>query len=178
MTDKEKIESIIRDTGLTDYRWMDPREVVVAHWVRVKCMFGCEDYGYGTCPPNTPPVDECRQFFREYSTGLVFRVTTFADKDDYPVKWSRQMTDSLLEIERRIFLMGHEKTFLLNQTCCAVCKDCPGNMIECTDKKRARPSPESFAVDVYTTVKKFGYDLRVVSENPSEINRFAFILIE
>jgi len=88
------------------------------------------------------------------------------------------MTDSLLEIERKIFLMGFERTFLLNQACCAICKDCPGNMIDCIDKQRARPSPEGFAVDVYTTVKKFGYDLQVVSENPSEINKFAFILIK
>jgi len=54
MIDKIKIESVIRDTGLRDYKWMDPREVVVSQWVRVKCMFGCGDYGYGTCPPNTP----------------------------------------------------------------------------------------------------------------------------
>ena len=178
MIDKKLVESIIGNTLLTDYKWMDPQQVIVSQWVRVKCMFGCDDYGYGTCPPNTPAVDACREFFREYSLGLVFRVSTLADKDNYPVKWSRQMTDSLLEIERKIFLMGFEKTFLLNQTCCAICKDCPGTLIDCTDKKRARPSPESFAVDVYSTVKKFGYDLQVVSQNPSEINRFAFILIE
>jgi len=178
MIDKILVESVIMDTELTDYKWIDPREVVVAQWVRVKCMFGCGDYGYGTCPPNTPSVNECREFFSEYSQGLVFRVSTNADKDNYPVKWSRQMTDSLLEIERKIFLMGFEKTFLLNQACCAICKDCPGTLTECTDKQRARPSPEGFAVDVYSTVKKFGYDLHVVSETPSEINKFGFILIE
>jgi len=144
MIDKQKIEAVISKTGLSDYKWMDPQEVIVSQWVRVKCMFGCDDYGYGTCPPNTPSVDACQDFFREYSLGLVFRVSTFADRDNYPSKWSRQMTNSLLEIERKIFLMGLEKSFLLNQACCAICKDCPGTMQDCLDKKRARPFANAF----------------------------------
>ncbi len=56
---KDGIDKIITESGLNNYTWIDPREIVVANWVRVKCMFGCGDYGLGTCPPNTPAVSEC-----------------------------------------------------------------------------------------------------------------------
>jgi len=100
MTNKEKIESIITGYGFTDYRWINPQDIIVSQWVRVKCTFGCSDYGLGTCPPNTPKVDECKRFFSEYNNGLIIRLTKFADKDSYPSDWSRDMTNKFLEIEK------------------------------------------------------------------------------
>jgi len=177
MIPKEKIEAILAEQELTDYRWISPKEIVVAHWVRVKCMFGCSDYGTGTCPPHTPSVTECERFFSEYQTGLIIRLSIFADKNDYPSDWSKAMTAKLLETERKIFISGHQKVFLLNQTCCSICKTCVGNRHDCKDKSHSRPSPESFAVDVYQTARNAGYDLNVVT-NPGEMNRIAIILIE
>ncbi|MBW6492408.1 MAG: DUF2284 domain-containing protein [Lentimicrobium sp.] len=87
------------------------------------------------------------------------------------------MTNKLLDIEREIFLTGYHKVFLLNQSCCSLCKDCSHNRIDCKDKSKSRPSPESFAVDVYETVKKVGLEINVVYENPAEINRIAILLI-
>jgi predicted metal-binding protein len=178
MVSKENIESIIINQGLNDYKWIDPSEIIVAQWVRVKCMFGCSDYGLGTCPPNTPSVSECERFFREYSSGVIIRLNKYADKNDYPSDWSKEMTDKLLEVEKKIFLLGFPKVFLLNQTCCTICKRCPGTRIECKDKQRSRPSPESFAVDVYQTVKSVGMEIHVVADNPAEMNRIAILLVE
>jgi predicted metal-binding protein len=176
--DKIKIESIIKGNGFSDYRWINPKEIIVSQWVRVKCTFGCSDFGQGSCPPNTPSVNECREFFSEYSNALIIRLNKFADKDSYPSEWSRDMTGKLLEVEKQVFLIGNQKTFLLNQTCCSLCNKCPGNRIDCKDKRRSRPSPESFAVDVYQTVRNAGMEIHVISENPSEINRIAILLID
>ncbi|HJV77196.1 MAG TPA: DUF2284 domain-containing protein [Paludibacter sp.] len=178
MISKEKIETILADQGLADYRWITPRDIVVAQWVRVKCMFGCSDYGTGTCPPHTPSVTECERFFGEYQSGIIIRLSTFADKNAYPTDWSKAMTEKLLETEKKIFVSGQPKVFLLNQTCCTLCKTCVGNRHDCKDKSRSRPSPESFAVDVYQTARNAGYDLNVMSGNPGEMNRIAMILIE
>jgi predicted metal-binding protein len=178
MINKEKIESILKNQDLSDYKWINPKEIVVAHWVRVKCTFGCADYGLGTCPPNTPSVHDCDSFFKEYETGMIIRLNKFADKNAYPSEWSREMTNKLLSIEREIFLLGYQKVFLLNQTCCTLCKECTGNRLDCKDKTKSRPSPESFAVDVYKTVRNVGLDINVISENPSEINRIAILLVE
>jgi len=90
---KEKIETYIQEYGLSDFKWINPKDIIVAQWVRVKCEFGCSDYGLGTCPPNTPSVQECRDFFKEYNTGLLIRLTKTADKDNYPSDWSKEMTN-------------------------------------------------------------------------------------
>ncbi|WP_353740150.1 DUF2284 domain-containing protein [Desulfotruncus arcticus] len=45
---------------------MNPKEIVILHWIRTECMFGCQDYGENaSCPPNVPSIDECRAFFQE-----------------------------------------------------------------------------------------------------------------
>ncbi|MBN1185220.1 MAG: DUF2284 domain-containing protein [Bacteroidales bacterium] len=178
MINKGRIEFIIQNQDFSDYKWINPKKIIVAHWVRVKCTFGCSDYGLGTCPPNTPSVSECEKFFKEYESGIIIRLTKFADKNSYPSDWSKEMTNKLLKIEREIFLSGHQKVFLLNQTCCSLCQDCSGNRPDCKDKKNSRPSPESFAVDVYETVKNVGLEINVVADNPAEINRIAILLIE
>ncbi len=175
---KQKIEAYIEKTELADFKWINPKDIVVAQWVRVKCEFGCSDYGHGACPPNTPTVDECRNFFSEYNTGLIIRLTRSADKDHYPSDWSKEVTHQLLELERKIFLDGFQKAFLLNQTCCCLCKECMGNRVDCKDKRKSRPSPEAFAVDVYQTVRNNGMEINVVKESPGPINRIAILLIE
>ena len=121
---KNQIENYLQEAGLNDYKWVNPKDIIVAQWVRVKCEFGCSDYGLGACPPNTPSVAECREFIKEYSEGIIIRLSKTADKDNYPSSWSRDMTDRLLGIERKVFLDGYHKAFLLNQTCCCICSDC------------------------------------------------------
>ncbi|MBN1952940.1 MAG: DUF2284 domain-containing protein [Bacteroidales bacterium] len=178
MEDRELIEELLNDPDLSDFKWIDPRSVSVAQWVRVKCMFSCSDYGLGCCPPNTPSVEECKNFFGEYTSAILIRFSQFADRRNYPSDWSKEMTSKLLELERRVFLLGHERTFLLNQTCCDTCKHCSGNRVDCLDKKNARPSPEAFAVDVYQTVRNAGWEMEVVKENPSHFHRIAILLVE
>jgi predicted metal-binding protein len=178
MLSNEQIESLLLDRGLSDLKWIDPKEIVVARWVRIKCMYGCNGYGMGCCPPNTPSVEECERFFSEYESGLMIRLNKFADRGDYPSDWSKDITEKLLETERQVFLSGYEKAFLLNHTCCTECDECPGSREDCRDKKRARPSPESFAVDVYQTARSAGIEINVVADNPAEITRIAILLIK
>jgi predicted metal-binding protein len=178
MAKKEKIESLLSEYGFTEYRWITPQEIKVSQWVRVKCMFGCSDYGHGTCPPNTPNVEECRAFFKEYYTALLIKLDKFADKTAYPSDWSKEMTNKLLELEKQVFLSGNPKAFLLNQTCCGLCKECSNDRENCEDKERARPSPEAFAVDVYQTVQSAGLEINVISENPSDISRIAILMVD
>jgi predicted metal-binding protein len=61
--------------GFRDFRWLDPREIVVGQWVRMKCLYGCVEYGHNACcPPNALSVEECERFFRDYkSRGVPFR---------------------------------------------------------------------------------------------------------
>ena len=69
---RQTLDVIINEKGYTDYKWIDPKKIIVAQWVRMKCKFGCGEYGRGAaCPPNTPPVADCEQFFSEYSDAVI-----------------------------------------------------------------------------------------------------------
>ncbi len=41
MTQDDQTESLLLDQDYDDFKWIDPQEIVVAQWVRMKCEFGC-----------------------------------------------------------------------------------------------------------------------------------------
>jgi len=69
----EKAGGNVQEERLRDYKWINPKSIVVGQWVRMKCMFGCKNYGQcGICPPNVPSVPECEAFFEDTRVGLSF----------------------------------------------------------------------------------------------------------
>jgi predicted metal-binding protein len=162
MSDRQGLEALFEAHGYADYRWIDPGDIVVAQWVRMKCMFGCGEYGQNAaCPPNTPSVSECRQFFGEYRTATVFRFEKVVEKPKDRHAWSRD-----------------ERAFLLFMDSCELCSKCEGAREECKHPRSARPSPEAMAMDVFSTVKKIGYPIEVLADYDRAMNRYAFLLIE
>ncbi len=177
--DVKSVESILNVSGFSDFRWLSGTEIVVSEWVRMKCMFGCGAYGKsGCCPPNVPSVPECLAFFRNYSKVAIIHVTRCVEKPEDRFDWSRDVNRKLLDVEKAVFLAGNYKAFLLFMDECRLCLKCPGARTECMNPKLARPSPESFAVDVFTTVRKVGYPIDVLSDYKDEMNRYAFLLVE
>ena len=54
MNTQDRVDAIIQKQGYDDYKWIIPAEIIVSHWVRMKCLYGCNEYGQtATCPPNT-----------------------------------------------------------------------------------------------------------------------------
>ena len=41
--ERKTLDALIRKQGYRDYKWMDPGQIVVSQWVRMKCMFGCRE---------------------------------------------------------------------------------------------------------------------------------------
>jgi len=79
------LERMFAGRGFSDFRWIHPRDIVVAEWVRMKCLYGCVEYGKNAaCPPNAPPVDACARFFREYKRAAVFHFVKKVDRPDPP----------------------------------------------------------------------------------------------
>lgn len=179
MPDKKKLERIFARHELTDFRWAEPKEFVVAHWVRTKCLFGCGEYGQNaTCPPNTPPVEECRQFFAEYRAAAVFHFEKTVRRPEDRHAWTRKLYLKLLKLEREIFLSGLVKAFLLSMDSCSICAECTGRRDTCKEPRLARPTPEAMAVDVFSTVRRLGYPIEVLSDYRQAMNRYAFLLID
>ena len=179
MTRIQTVEGLFAKHGFADFRWIDPKEIVVAEWVRMKCRFGCSGYGHNdTCPPNTPPVEECARFFREYDRAAVFHFEKKVARPEDRHPWTRELGAALLKLEREVFLAGFPKTFLIAIDSCSLCRDCSGKRETCFRPKDARPTAEALAVDVYTTVRKLGYPIEVLADYDRVMNRYAFLLVE
>jgi predicted metal-binding protein len=162
------VETMFQDHGFTDYKWIDSQQIVVSQWVRMKCMFGCPNYGRkAACPPQTPSVPECERFFKEYRDSVVFHLWMQFEEPEDRFAWYKTMTLKLIELERMVFLAGYERAFFLLFGGCPLCRECEIERSLCKQPERARPAPEAMAVDVYTTVKNIGYPITVRTEKHS-----------
>ena len=179
MTDLEQIETILHEQGYEDYKWLDPQEIVVAQWVRLKCEFGCSSYGkVASCPPNAPTVEECQHFFSDYKRSLVLHFQKIAPEKAERKTWSARTNLKLVKLEQAIFKAGYHKSFLLFMDSCEICAECVPARADCKEPKLSRPTPEGMAVDVFSTVRKLGYPIEVLSDINQVMNRYAFLMVE
>jgi predicted metal-binding protein len=174
----KEIEKIFQKHGFNDYKWIHPKDVVVAHWVRMKCVFGCPSYGKGaSCPPNTPSVAECREFLDEYSDIALFHFPLKVDSSEERQEKMTGIDQKLLRLEQEVFLSGEVKTFLLFAGSCHFCDKCVSSREDCKHPKLARPTSEALAVDVFSTARTVGYPIDVLKDYNETMNRYAFLLV-
>jgi len=179
MMDRKSLETLFRERGYRDFRWIDPKAIVVAHWVQMKCRFGCVEYGRcGTCPPEVPSVEDCERFFREYQTAAVFHFEKAVAKPEDRHAWTKSVNEKIIDLEREVFLAGCRKAFVLPMDSCTLCEQCTGRRATCKEPRRARPTPEAMAMDVYATVRSIGYPIEVLYDYKQAMNRYAFLLID
>ena len=175
---RKQVEGIFESHEYNDYRWIDPKKIVVSQWVRMKCKFGCGEYGRGgACPPETPSVAECREFFYEYSDAVILHFEGLMDKPENRHSWSAKINARLVKLERAVFIAGFERAFFLFRDSCCFCKECTGNRETCDQPRMARPAPEAMVVDVYTTVRQAGFKINVLPDYDQKMNRFAFLMV-
>jgi len=179
MVDRKKVEEKFLAHNFKDFKWIDPKDIVTSHWVRMKCMFGCDEYGKtATCPPNLPSVSECEKFFQEYREAVIFHFEKKVPKPEDRFAWTRKVNLKLLKLEREIFLSGYKKAFLLFMDSCNICDECPGVKEKCKEPELSRPSPEAMCIDVFATVRQLDYPIEVLSDYTQKMNRYAFLMIE
>lgn len=179
MDTREKVDAILKKRGYSDYKWLDPAEILVSQWVRMKCMYGCNEYGRtSVCPPNVPSISECERFFREYESAVIIHFEKAVAKPEDRFAWTRKVNLELLDLEREIFCSGFERAFLLFLDSCNICQECSKKREDCVQPKKARPTPEAMGMDVYSTVRKAGYPIQVLSDYAQKMNRYAFLLVD
>ncbi|MFW9770009.1 MAG: DUF2284 domain-containing protein [Candidatus Thorarchaeota archaeon] len=176
--DKSSLHETFERCGFSDFGWIDPNEIVVSQWVRLKCEFGCADYGRASCPPNLPSISECQEFFKEYTDAWVFRFSKKSTDKQQLEDWVKQIERQLLDLEREVFLQGYVKAFVLQMSNCNLCSDCATNRGNCKHKRLARPTPEGLGVDVFSTVSKLGFPIKVLKDRSEEINRYAILMVQ
>ena len=170
--EKQKLDELIKGKGCEDFK------IIVAQWVRMKCMFCCGEYARGaSCPPNTPSVAECERFFNEYSDAVILHFLGKMDKPEDRHAWSAKINVNLGKLERDVFLAGNERAFCLFMDSCSICQECTGNRQTCKEPRLARPGPEAMAVDVYGTVRQFGFPINVKTDYQQTMDRYAFLMV-
>ncbi len=157
-----------RELGATDAVEVGPGDVVVSHWVRLKCQFGCPGYGRNlTCPPHSPSPHETSKILSEYTKGLLVRRVGL---------WS-EFRRAMEELERFAFLEGYYKAFAFYPGPCDLCAECDVEA-PCRHPTQARPSMEACGIDVFATAKAAGLPIGVVSGREQEPNFYALLLLE
>ena len=179
MNKRKELQALFAKHGYTDFKWIEAHDIIVAQWVRMKCTFGCGEYGQNaSCPPNVPSIPECRQFFDEYSTAVILHFEKAVDEPGDRHAWSNKVNQRLVKLERDVFLAGYHKVFLLYMDSCCMCADCTGARETCKHPRAARPSPEAMGVDVFATVRQYGFPIEVLANYAEPMNRYAFLLVE
>jgi predicted metal-binding protein len=108
---------------------------------------------------------------------VIFHFQKKVDQPEDRHKWSKEVNMKLLKLERAVFLSGFERTFLLFMDSCTICNKCKGKKEDCKNPGMARPAPEALAVDVFSTVKQYGFPIEVRTDYSQEMNRYAFLMI-
>lgn len=158
------------------------RDICVAHWVRLKCKYGCQKYGRSwCCPPETPDPNQTRSLLGEYRKALLLcgriRNGTFYKEDQKKRRIQVGTWKGTIALERRLFLSGYYKAFALVAESCALCKQCayPGGCKFPVDK---RPSVESCSIDIFQTLRNIGRDFTIVRDVGAEYDSYSIILLE
>jgi predicted metal-binding protein len=163
----ESLRAFAVQNGAEDTRVIPTRIVIVAEWPRWKCMYGCENYGKSLmCPPNSPTPDETRRLLKDYEYAMVLKYPS--DKD---------VQSALFELERKAFLSGLEKSLVMTSGRCRLCVECNVKG-HCVHPERARPSMESCGIDVYSTVRKAGFEISVKTTKEQNYSRFGLLLLK
>ena len=152
--------------GAKEAKIIAARSIVVSEWVRLKCQFGCSEYGISlTCPPRSPAPEQTRKILKDYKFGMLLHFDGQVDIGRIVVK-----------LERQIFLDGYYKALGLKAGPCMICKRC--TLKFCRFSERARPSMEACGIDVYATARAHGFPIEVLRATDCRGNYYGLVLIE
>jgi predicted metal-binding protein len=171
-----------KDYGLNAIFPFDVEKLVIANWVRLKCMYGCKQYNTSwCCPPVTPDAEKAREIISEYKVALLL-VGNGKCSDFYLDNQKKRANQvrywkGTVSLERLLFLEGYYKAFSLVSGACALCKKCayPEN---CRFPQEKRPTIESFAIDVIGTLKALGTSSKIARGTRDTFGYYGIILLE
>ena len=185
-----ELEKMAFKEGASVIMPIDPKDIVVGNWVRLKCQYGCPSYAKKlSCPPYSPTPEDTRKVLKEYSKAyLIGYSRSIFDEygnekfDKIFPKALKKIRKSILELEKHVFLLGYYKSFTYG-FCgpCTLCKHCSAEAgdITCKLPKESRPSMEAAGMDVFKTVRNAGLELEVQSEiNQDDLRMYTLLLLE
>ena len=189
----DELKTIALEGGATAVIQIEPKDIVVAQWVRNKCQFGCSLFGKRfTCPPYAPTPEETAVALQNYHQALLVEFGNLRLEQTENVSprlkaIEKEVQNVLYHMERAAFLSGYERAFAYKGGPCQLCQDCPAIKLEnpnlfyqkeCKYPKEARPSMEGAGIDVFSTVRRAGLEVHVVRERDELFKNFGLVLLE
>jgi len=165
-----------KSMGISRAKIIDTKNVAAGNWVRLRCQYGCQEYGKQlTCPPYSPTPEFTRKMLDEYSKGLLMQIEDISFSDE--PKIFIQIKDVVASLEREIFLDGYYKAFGMTAGPCRFCRNCDTTK-PCKYPHQARPAMEACGIDVYQTARNCGFTMEVVKSKEFPCSYVSLILIE
>ena len=176
---KKGIEKLAVAHGLGDFKWMDPRTVVIGDWVRMKCNYGCPGYGKRkTCPPYVPVRGRMHSVLQRIQAGpfLPFRQEVQRPGNAPPLVEGSKPENARPGKEGFSLGLSRRPSYFPRPP--AGCARTARDSEECRQPYQSRPTLEAFGVDVYSTARMLGYPIQVVKDYHEEMNRYGLLLVE
>jgi predicted metal-binding protein len=160
------------EMGIDGAKVIEPRSIVTADWVRMKCQFGCRGYGLRLCcPPHTPTPEVTRRMLDSHQKALLLHRRLEKGQR------TKELNQAVVRLEREIFLDGYYKAWSMGSGPCRLCEKCDPSGF-CHHEYEARPSMEACGIDVFRTARENGFPIRVVRTQDEERNCYGLILVE
>ena len=168
LTDDELVKMALK-AGVQEAKVIDPKTVVAAEWVRLKCQFGCDGYGKClTCPPNSPTPADTRAVLAWYHRAVLVH--------NHGERWT-SVKDAVARLEREYFLAGYHKAFAMGSGPCHLCDECDPEE-GCRHAELARPAMEACGIDVFTTARANGFTIETLKDPRQTPDFFGLVLVE
>lgn len=169
---RKSIEDLIERAvklGAGESKVIEVSTIKTAAWVRYKCQFGCDGYGWcWTCPPHSPTPDETQKVLNCFQKAMLIHCKSTSGVD---------ISEIVLEIEKEAFLAGYHKALGMGAGPCRLCKDCDLKK-GCRHREKARPSLEACGIDVFTTARNNGFTIDTLDSFKCKANYFGIVLVE
>lgn len=162
-----RLVAAIKTLGFKEVRFIEAENIHVTDWADLRCRFGCNRYGTGHCPPNSPSAAKTRQVLEDYSHALLL-------EGEPP---GRDFQRQVLAAEKAAFVAGFHKAFAYWAGPCEICDTCVTDGV-CRNPRDSRPSMEGAGIDVFTTVRQAGFSLRTLPNQGDFVKFFALLLLE
>lgn len=185
---EQQLKSFAQELGLQVHR-MSAFDIRVEDWVRLKCQYGCPNYGRRfTCPPYSPEPPAMRAILDGYSTAFLLRFDAPARPREADMAVQKDgmelAVDAFLRLERFAFLNGYPKSFVFGLNYCPGCHVCTveEGIGACKHPQMARPSLESCGIDVRRLLEVVAWDRDVrgidVLKKEDRVSLISLLLLE
>ena len=168
------------ENGATHALVTQPKLIITAPWVRLKCMYGCPFRGkYHCCPPYTPTPEQTRQIIDSYNRAILFHLEWTKSRQRGSVILN--YFHNVVALEGELFRAGFYKAFamlagpctLCGKAGCAVLTDEP-----CRQPGKARPCMEALGIDVFQTAHLHNLPLYTLQDEEETRNMYCVLLVD